>query len=708
MWSDVDTMRLLSRSLALLSAVALIAGVALRHADRTTFRSEPFAARVDLALREPAVRTALARRLSNAAIGAVPDLVTVRPLIQLGAERVVGTGAFASLVRNVALDSHRSAFDEHRPTVRARIRDAGILLARAVRRFRPDLAARVPANLTVPIARISDGLDAATLKIAERADRARRWTPIAFGAALLLALGAILAGSSVRASLLRLGGALGLVAGATAGALALAPGVIASRLDRLDGDAVQAALEIWLRPLAADCAALAGIGVVVAAAAYAVVAPIRLGPPVARLVRAGRSWRPGAAGRVARAAVAAALGLVMVLAPGTTLAALVVIAGAAVLAWAATELLSLAARGSAKPTAAASSPDRRAVLRVAAAAAAIAVVLVVAADRLGDEPARSAASAVAVVRCDGSPGLCDRRFDDVVLLGTHNAMAADGERSWIFPAQDAGIAAQLRDGVRALLIDTHYGFPTRLGVVTDLSGPTNSRAKLVEQFGTRYVATAERLRRRYRRLPRGPRGIYLCHGFCEVGATGAVAALSIVHRFLVAHPHEVVLISMEDDISPADTAAIIRASGLVDEVYRGPARAPWPTLRTMVGDNQRAVLLAENGAPAQPWIHRQAAVMQETPYRFPTAAALDDPNYSCRPNRGGTAGSLLLMNHWVDTSPAPRVTIADRVNARAFLDRRIAACRHARGRLPSVLAVDFYRRGDAKAVVTALNEQSAP
>jgi hypothetical protein len=59
--------------------------------------------------------------------------------------------------------------------------------------------------------------------------------------------------------------------------------------------------------------------------------------------------------------------------------------------------------------------------------------------------------------------------------------------------------------------------------------------------------------------------------------------------------------------------------------------------------------------------------------------------------------------HWVDTSPAPRVTLARRVNAHEFLSRRIAMCRARRHLLPNVIAVDFYRDGDPPQVVDELN-----
>jgi len=92
-------------------------------------------------------------------------------------------------------------------------------------------------------------------------------------------------------------------------------------------------------------------------------------------------------------------------------------------------------------------------------------------------------------------------------------------------------------------------------------------------------------------------------------------------------------------------------------------------------------------------MHPQSDVAQETPFHFPTQAALEADE--CRPNRGGTNGSLLLVNHWVDTSPAPRPTIAREVNQAAVLETRLARCRTRNRPFPTILAIDFYRQGDA-------------
>jgi hypothetical protein len=94
--------------------------------------------------------------------------------------------------------------------------------------------------------------------------------------------------------------------------------------------------------------------------------------------------------------------------------------------------------------------------------------------------------------------------------------------------------------------------------------------------------------------------------------------------------------------------------------------------------------------------------MQETPYHFRQPSEL-----SCVPNRGGTAGSLFLMNNWIDTTPAPKPSNAALVNAYDALLARARKCQAARGRRPTVIAVDFYRTGDLFRAVRRLNGVAA-
>jgi hypothetical protein len=118
-------------------------------------------------------------------------------------------------------------------------------------------------------------------------------------------------------------------------------------------------------------------------------------------------------------------------------------------------------------------------------------------------------------------------------------------------------------------------------------------------------------------------------------------------------------------------------------------------------------VLAENQAGVAPW-YRPAyeQLVQETPFTFKSVAALTGQATlaaTCRANRGPADAPLLLVNHWVNTDPAPRPSNAAAVNAFDPLLRRARACERARGRRVNLLAVDFYTRGELFRVVDALN-----
>jgi hypothetical protein len=122
----------------------------------------------------------------------------------------------------------------------------------------------------------------------------------------------------------------------------------------------------------------------------------------------------------------------------------------------------------------------------------------------------------------------------------------------------------------------------------------------------------------------------------------------------------------------------------------------------MVDSDQRVLVLAENDTTGVDWYHPAFAVLQETPFTFHQPS-----EFSNRPNRGGTGGSLYLMNHWIESTPIPKPSNAEIVNARDVLLQRIRAFRRERGRLPNLVAVDFYGVGDLVAVVRELNESAA-
>jgi hypothetical protein len=302
----------------------------------------------------------------------------------------------------------------------------------------------------------------------------------------------------------------------------------------------------------------------------------------------------------------------------------------------------------------------------------------------------------AITACNGEAALCDRRVDEVTFAGAHNAMSNQDIPDWMFPHHQAGIPAMLGDGVRAFAIDVHYGFPGGDRIKTDLTG--KSAAKLAAAVGPEGERIAERIRNTLVGTDEGKRGLYFCHGFCELGAYEATPVLREVRDFLVGNPDEVVILIIEDYVTPADLATAFDDAGLTELVFKGPLVTRWPTLRGLITINQRVIVFTESGTPGVPWLLPTEGQIQETPYTFKTPA-----DFSCVPNRSGTRGSLFLVNHWIETTPAPKPSNAEIVNAHDALLARARQCEQERGRRPNILLVDFYRSGEVVEVARELN-----
>lgn len=174
-------------------------------------------------------------------------------------------------------------------------------------------------------------------------------------------------------------------------------------------------------------------------------------------------------------------------------------------------------------------------------------------------------------------------------------------------------------------------------------------------------------------------------------------ALKAIKDWLVVHPDEVIMLVIEDYVTPQEIAQAFEESGLVELVYTGPI-TPWPTLRSMILAGGRVLVFTESGKPGVPWIHPAFESFMETPYTFHTPE-----DFNCKPNRGGTNGSLFQVNHWIETTPAPKPSNAEIVNTYAMLMQRAKECRRERGRWPTYIAVDFGDIGDIVQATRTMN-----
>ena len=138
--------------------------------------------------------------------------------------------------------------------------------------------------------------------------------------------------------------------------------------------------------------------------------------------------------------------------------------------------------------------------------------------------------------------------------------------------------------------------------------------------------------------------VYLCHVYCEVGATRAVDTFRVIDDYLRENPNEVIVLILEDHVDAADAVDVLKKSGLGRHALQWDPGDPLPTLREMIRRRRNVLVLAENEGGAEPWYVPAYDAMEETPYRFDSRG-----EFSCEENRGVEGNPLLLVNHWVTT-----------------------------------------------------------
>jgi hypothetical protein len=695
--------------LAVAAALALLATVVLAYVARAAFDADQFADRASAALSDQAVADEVAIQVADELVEADPNLVAVRPVIESVTSSLIRGGAFQSLFRAGVADMHRSVFEGDQDTLTLTLVDIGATVRGVLQALQPKLAKQIPATKSVELV---DGDLPAPVADLVRLAEAMRWLPIvALLVALGCAYGAIRLAGDGRDAVLVVGVAITLVAVLASVALRAAEALVLTGIDDQAGrDAVAGIWDAFLGDLGTALLLLAVCGGVVAAAASSLLKPVDLRAQVERAwelatrVPESRGWR------AVRAIVLVAAGVLIVVRNQAFLSLIATLVGVFVAYAGVAELMRLTI---AVPEEAARD-RRRGRSALVAAGIAAAAILAAGAIFIGVGGISERSLAVETTGCNGSDALCDRSYDQVATPATHNSMSAASNPGWLFAQQEKGIADQLHDGIRGLLIDAHYGVETQDGTIkTDLSDlDRGERATYEEELGEDALDAALRIRDRIVGSPEvGEPGVYLCHRFCELGAIPIDQAFGNLRDFLAANPDEVVTVVIEDYVPPADIAASAERTGLIDHVYMGPVGVPWPTLQEIIDSGGRALMMAENeaGGSEYPWYHSAyEELVQETPYSFTKPAQLTDPaklTASCEPNRGPASAAVFLINHWIDTSPAPKPSNAAIVNTREALLDRSHHCERQRDLTANLIAVDFYREGDLFGAVSALNDE---
>ena len=700
------------RVLVGLAALAIVLALVAGYVRRTIVDSDAFANRATHALSDDSVRTLIAQEITDQVVlKQQSDLIAARPIIQTVASDIVGGGAFRGLFRTGVRRLHRALVDGDAHKLTLTLSDVGTVLAAGLDAIRPKLGDQVRAASHIDL--ITRDIGSAGASAVRVADTIRLLSPLLLAIALLLSVGAIALSEDRRATIVELGAAVAAGAALLLILQGIARSVAVNQLGAPDARAAGGAVwDAFLGDLRTATWILAGAGAVIAASAASLIRPLELGEPLRLLVARVRAVRPTPATRAVRGLALVGLGLLLILDRADVLRIAFDVAGIYLIYEGVTAILWLVYEPPARrhrrrldlddleDEVRALSEHRRPIV-AGLLAASLVVVGAVAYAESGNAPSVPPV----VTACNGHEELCDRPLAQVALPATHNSMSAPLP-GWYSAEQDAPIATQLHDGIRGLLIDTHYAdrlSSGRLRTVVDTAQLSQKQSGLSSSI----IDSALRLRGSVGFSGRGRRGIYLCHTFCELGGTPLASVLADLHDFLVANPGEIVVVINEDYVAPADFVAAVDKAGLGKLAYAGPITQTTPTLRGMIDAGKRVVFMAEKHAGTAPW-YRSAygSLTQETPYTFKKVSQLTDPANvaaSCAPNRGPASAPLFLVNHWVTTDPLPLPSNAAKVNARGPLLARLRECKRIRGRMPNLVAVNYYREGDLFGAVDALN-----
>jgi hypothetical protein len=698
-----------SAILAVVGALVALAGGFLLYARQEIFNPDHLANRAESALRDERFRLAVAQPIVDGILDEGPaKLVNARPVIESLVVGALGTSparsAFGEGVKGVS-----SRLVNGDPDVLVlNLTDAAVIAVNTLDSVSPKVASGLPRQLDRVRTELLES-DTAITPLTF-AGKVRSLGIVLPALALLLLAGSVAIAGDRRRALQRVGVCIAGAAGFALAILLVARSLILAGFnDPLVHDAVAALWTALLHGLYVWVVAI-GLGAVLLAAASRwgaeEVDPLA---PLAATARLARRRPSGPALGVLRALAIALAGLALVVEPTLSLSVVAVAAGTWLIYVAVVEAMAILAPVIERPGTP-ELPRRR--LRPAglAAVTGVAVVVVAIVAISGGDDSSTARPPGPPPTCNGYAELCAKRLDEVTFPATHNSMSAAQYPGWFATNQRFGIRRQLDDGIRALLIDTHYGFRRSSGrgfgsVITDLKREEKTRGEVVAELGEPTVQRAEDLigRLAFDGPPSGSSKPYLCHVLCELGATDLGRSLDGIDEWMRTHPDEFLVIFIEDVVSPGETYAALKRSGLMRYAYTPQPGVVGPTLGELIESDERLLVMAENdaGHGKYPGYVQGFDLVQETPFTFTSEEQIASPE-SCRPNRGSASNPLFLINNWIERIPRDP-DLAGRIDSHRALLHRARLCERERGLEPNLLAVDFYDRGDVFGVSNVLN-----
>ena len=567
----------LPRLLCILGVTAVALGGVGRYVTRALFDPDDFASRAASSLRDPRVSAFVATEISDAAIRERPDLIAVRPLLVGVSEGIVSSEAGRALARRAARSVHQGLFSEGGRDVLLSIPDVGILLQSALASANPQLAAKVPrriSELGVSLEKTQAGRMAVAAARAGRLLARVSWSLLAVG--FLLLLGGILLAPSRRQAVILVGAAFVVASLVVLALHPLGRWAVASRAEPAVRPLVAGLWDAFMGGLRRGALALAGLGVVLAAAGTSLLERI----DIRRSVEAAWRWiesPPGGTGtRLLRALLAFAVGLAGLWWPravrdddGPRLRR-------------PSRLRGLARAVPSRPGRAARARRRR---RGGAQVAAIA-----ARDAGGcargrrsrrrrrppdtERPAERAGRCARSLQWRGSPVRPDsrhRRFSD----GPQRHGRARTSRAGCSPTRSAAFPGCSKTGSAASSSTCTTAFPVGDRVKTDIDSEIGSKDRFEKAVGKEGIDAAMRIRDRMEGQAGGStRGSTSVTASASWGAGRWSTCCARCATSSCGIRRRSWCIVIEDYVPPSDLEAAFTESGLVDFVYRSPLGPP--------------------------------------------------------------------------------------------------------------------------------------
>ena len=174
-----------------------------------------------------------------------------------------------------------------------------------------------------------------------------------------------------------------------------------------------------------------------------------------------------------------------------------------------------------------------------------------------------------------------------------------------------------------------------------------------------------------------------------------------IRTFLDKNPDEFVIVFIQDEITPQDTAEVFDRAGLTRYAYTHERDEPWPDMRELIASDKRLLVIVEKTRRRAALVPQRLRADPGDAVRLPLArgpaAAAQLPA-----NRGSVNSPLFLLNHWIErVNPSPG--LAAKVNERDCSSAARGAAPRSAGSCPTSSPSTSTTRATCSGRSTSLN-----